>query len=185
MRYFIGFLVTIGLIILVIVLLVGGGNNHPKVPTTSRPLASYATTDASVRLTIDGPTNSETEHQQIRITVDRNSVTYEQIQGYQGHVVELQTFPSNEQAYGAFLRSLGLAGYTQGDTSKDLQDERGYCALGDRYVFELFQDDRTLQRFWNTSCNKTKTYHGNTGQTVELFQAQVPDYNQLANDVNL
>ncbi len=58
MRYFLGFFATILLILLVIILLFRGGGNKPKVPT-GKTLASYATTDAELRLTTDGPVNAE------------------------------------------------------------------------------------------------------------------------------
>ncbi len=63
MRYFLGFLITILLLFMLILLLFRGGSK-PKVQVTGKALSSYATTDAEVRLTTDGPVNAEEEHQQ-------------------------------------------------------------------------------------------------------------------------
>ena len=184
MRYIFGLLVVLGLLILLIVLLVGGGGK-PKVPATSKTLDSYATTNAETRLTIDGSVNAQSIHNQIRITVDRNNVTYEQVQGYNGNVIKMQRFDNTENAYANFLSALTHAGFTKGNADKALADERGYCSTGDRYIFELSQNDKNIERFWATNCGNPKTYGGNANLTVELFKAQVPGYSDLTQSIVL
>lgn len=184
MRYFIGFLVTIGLIILLIVLLFTGGGGSKK-PKTTKALADYATSNAVVRLTIDGPINADQNHQAVRITVGQDDTTYEQIQGYQGTVVNQQSFANNQDSYSNFLYALGHAGFTQGDSSKLLANEKGYCPLGNRYVFELIDGGSNVERYWATSCGKPKTYKGNVNLTLTLFQAQVPGYSNLTQNLSL
>ena len=70
MRYFLGFLIIIGLIFVGILLLIrlffGGSDPAPKAKAD---LVSYAGSTKTVQLTIDGPINSEQEHQQIKIEV--------------------------------------------------------------------------------------------------------------------
>lgn len=184
MRYFVGFLIAIGLIILLIFLLVSGGNK-PKNPVTPRTLPSYATRDSEVSMVLDGPVNSQQEHNQIRITVDRNAVIYQQIRGYNDNVVNQQTFANTQAAYEVFLRALDHAGFTKGNRSPELADERGYCPLGQRYIFELQDSGDRLERFWATSCGKPKTYLGVTSLTVTLFQNQVPGYDNLTASIQL
>lgn len=183
MRYFIGFLVTIGLLITLILLLLGGGGNKGK-PNTVKSLASYASTDASVRLTIDGKINADQTHQAVQITVNNSDVTYEQIQGYQGNVVNSKDYANNENAYSNFLYALGRAGFTRGDNSKALANEKGYCPLGQRYIFELIDNGQDIERYWATSCGNPKTYKGDIGVTLSLFQLQVPDYPDLTQNVS-
>ena len=180
-RYFLAFLATFGLILLLLVLLFHGGSK-PKTPT-GRTLSSYASTDAVVRMTIDGPINADQNHQAVRVTVGRDDVTFEQIQGYQGNVVNEQTFSNNEPAYENFLLALAHAGYTQGNKSSALKDERGYCPLGDRYVFELTQEDQEIERYWATGCGSPKTYLGVLSLTIQLFENQVPGYTDLTQHV--
>src|SRR6202035_2269559 len=115
MRYFISFLVAIGLIILLIFLIFHGGGK-PAVPNTTKTLSSYANTDAQVRLTIDAPVNAPQDHQQIQITVDRNAITYDQLKGYDGSVVNQQTFPNSNSGFATFLLSLQHANFTVGNT---------------------------------------------------------------------
>jgi hypothetical protein len=182
MRYFVGFVVSIGLIIVLILLIFGGGGK-PKVPSTSKPLVSYANTDATAEMTIDGPVNAPELHQQVKIIVSNTSIVYEELKGYDGEVVNLQTFGDSLNGFEAFLHALDVAGYTKGDTNPANADERGYCPLGDRYVFELKQDGKTIEHFWATTCAKPKTYLGNSLLTSQLFEAQVPNYDDLTANI--
>jgi len=182
MRYFIAFLVTMGLIFLLVFLLFGG-SSKPKVLPIHKTLHSYALTDAQVQLTIDGPINAVQNHQEVQITVDRNNVTYEQLQGYDGNVVNMQTYDNTENAYTVFLFALARAGFTQGSNDPTLSDERGFCPLGDRYIFQLMQDGNTIERYWATNCGSPKTYLGLLNVTLSLFQAQVPNYSKLTGDI--
>lgn len=183
-RYFLGLMVAIGLIIFIIFLLLLG-NGKPKVTVTPKTLDSYYNTDASVQLLIDGPTNADQTHQQVQITIDSDSVVYEQIQGYQDSVVDTQSFANNQNAFAVLLHALDYAGFTSGNSNKALSDERGYCALGDRYIFSLTEDGNDIERYWATSCGKPRTYLGNLSLTLSLFEAQVPNYNHLAQSVTL
>ena len=183
-RYFIGFIATIGLIIILILLIFSGGGK-PKVPTTSKTLDSYATTDAEASLLIDGPINADQDHQQIKITISSDNATFEHITGYQGSVVTQQNYASNVDSYTNFLFALEHAGFTLGNKSSAVKDERGYCPQGDRYILELNQDGQNLERFWATSCGNPKSYGGNLALTLSLFQAQIPDYDTLIQNVQL
>jgi hypothetical protein len=184
MRYFIGFMVTLGLIILLIILLFRGGGK-PSTTGAGKPLISYANTTAEAQLTIDGPVNAQQEHQQIKVSVSRDTVTFEQLQGYDGSVVNLQTFANTENAYDVFLHALTVANFTKGNPSSALRDERGYCALGDRYIFEFTQNSNDLERYWATSCGSPKSYLGSLNLTIDLFQKQVPNYSLLTQNVVL
>lgn len=193
MRYFVGFLITVGLIIVLIVLLLTGGHGGNKQiqttgekPQTVSQLAAYADTDVVTRLIIDGPINANQNHTAVRITVGREDVTYEQIQGYEGTVVNKQVFANNQSAYSNFLYAIGRAGFNLGDPSPKLANEKGYCSPGQRYVFELADGNHDIQRYWQTNCGSgmPKTYKGNLTLTLGLFQAQVPGYNSLTQDLN-
>ena len=181
MKYIIGFLLTIFLVILVIILLIGGGHKKAVVPATSKPLVDYSNTSVISRVTIDGPINSSHEHEQIRISVGKDQVTYQKFSGYDGQTVDTKQFTNTSASYAVFLKALGHEGYTLGDTTKALQDERGYCPLGNRYIYELIDGSKTIERFWTTSCRKPSTYKGNAPITLDLFKKQVPDYNKIQN----
>ena len=181
-RYFIWASAVFLLLVLLIILIFHGGKS--KAPLlTSQQLIGYASTDAVARLTIDGPINADQNHQAVEINVGKNSVTFEQLSGYNGQVVNLQTFVSTEAAYNVFLHALALAGFTNGNSSPSASNDLGYCPLGDRYVFEFNYNGNDLQRYWSTSCGGLGTYSGNLGLTLTLFQAQVPNYDTLVQNV--
>jgi hypothetical protein len=180
-------MVTIGLLLVLIILLFrSDGGDKQKVSTTEKPLTSYSSTTAETRMTVDGIINYTGEHRSIRITVGRDQITYEVMKGYEGEVVTSKTYDNNQAAYNNFLSAIGRAGFTKGDKSSALKNEKGYCPLGKRYVFELRQDGEDLERYWITNCSSTpKTFKGNASLNIQLFQLQVPDYNDLAGQVDL
>lgn len=179
MRYLIGLLVTIGLLILLIVIIVQSGGKgtapHPK-----KTLQSYSVTNAVARLTNDGPINAAQDHKQIQITVGQNNVTIETITGYNNSVTYQQNYANTEAGYYNFLSALSHAGFTKSNPDPSLKNETGYCPLGNRYVLEFTQDGKKLVRSWATSCGKPATYLGALSLTLTLFQNQVPDYNTLS-----
>lgn len=183
MRYFTVFLVGLGLVVLVFVILI-------KMLTGGKPkqqidLNSYATTDAVVRMTIDGPVNADSLHRQIQISIDNSQAEIQIMNGYQGDVKLDKTFDNNQPAFEAFLHAINLAGYTKGNPDPKLSDERGYCPQGSRYVFELLQGGDTIQRYWSTACGGQGTYGGKTTLTRELFQAQIPDFDKFTGNIQL
>jgi len=179
MRYFIGFLVTIGLIVLIIVLLVSGGGS--KAPTV-KPLnlADYTQTNSTAQLIIDGPINADQSHHEAKITVDANNVTAIFYNGYQDTVLRSQTYANNQTAYAVFLHDLQHSGFTAYD-SKITRDERGYCPQGRRYILSFTSDGKELRRSWATSCGNSvpRSYPGTVQPILSLFRAQVPDYAKL------
>ena len=186
MRYFIGFLITIGLIILLIVLLFHHGGSG-KVPATKAPLISYANTDTIVRETMDQVINAPDNHRTIQITVGRDNTTFELIQGYDGNPLTTKTYPMTESAYNVFLHALQHAGYTLGNDDNAAKDERGYCPLGTRYIFEVIDGSGAdIERFWTTSCGSgvPSTFKGKTPTILQLFKLQVPDYDHLTANVS-
>lgn len=182
-RYLLGFIAVFGLIILLIILIFHGGGGKPK--PTPRTLDSYATTDAQVRLTIDGPINADQEHEQVQIIVSNTSAVYQQIQGYQGNVVNQKTYANNVNSYTNFLAALGHAGFTRGTNNPALKNETGYCPLGSRYIYELQQDGQDIERFWSTTCGSPSTYGGNASLTLNLFEAQIPDFSTLTENLSI
>ena len=185
MRYFLGFLVTIGLLIAVILMIFGGGDDAPKVDKSSKPLSSYATSDSAVQLTIDGKTNANQLHQQVRIIVERDEVIFEIVNGYEGDVVKRDVFASNENAYATFLRSLSVAGFTKVDPDSKLKDDRGYCSLGTKYIFQLRENDEEVLRSWASTCKSPRTFLGNLSTTLELFENQVPEFDERTQELDL
>ncbi len=181
LRYFIGLVIAIGLIIALIFLLTQSGNKT-KAPTP-RSLSSFSNTTAVARLTITGPITAPQNHNSIVITVGRDQAVYQHFTGYDGTVVDSKTFDNTENSYNSFLHAIGRAGFTLGNAKPSLADSTGYCPLGQVYTFELIEDGNQLENLWTSSCGGTKTFGGNLSVNLELFQAQIPDYTALTNNI--
>lgn len=179
MKYFLAFMGVVVLIVLVFVLVLNGlhgGSKSPKLAPTV--LSDYANTSTAMRLTIDGPINANQNHREVRVTVSRDQNLIEVIQGYQGSVITQQSYANNEPAYEDFLKALQTLGYTRGDNTPALADERGMCPTGERFIYEIDSGATSPQRYWGSSCGNG-TFKG-SGQAVRnLFRAQIPDYNAI------
>jgi hypothetical protein len=173
MKYFFGFLASLALIILVFVLVLRGfGGNDGG--TAKSPLTDFASSDAVVRLTVAGRIISEQEHRAYQITVGRSEVRLETLKGYEYETVATKTYENNQESYYTFLRALDLAGFDRGSGEKGNDDERGVCADGHRYVYEVIQGTSEEQRLWSTSCGDGGTFKGNAAAVRQLFNKQVP-----------
>ncbi len=181
MRYIVGFLIGIGLIVLTFILIIrifSGPSDQTKKPRKI-DLTSYSTTDTVMRLTLDGPIIADPQHEQVRITVGRDQVLYERFKGYQGDVIDTKSYPNNPDAYNQFLHALNIAGYKTGNPEAP-KDERGFCPTGQRYVYEAIGEGENILRWWATSCSaKQGNFLGKGGEIRNLFRKQIPDYRQL------
>lgn len=177
MKYFFGFLASLGLIILVFVLVLRGFGGDDGNSNKS-PLTDFASSDAVVRLTVDGRIIADQEHRAYQITVGRSEVRLETLQGYEYETVTTKTYENNQEGFYNFLRALDLAGFDRGEDTEDNDDERGVCADGQRYVYEIIQGTSEEQRFWSTSCRGDGTFKGNAAAVRQLFHKQIPTPDQ-------
>ena len=182
-KYAVGLLVALGFILLAVVLIIRGLVSGPSAPNHPN-LTSYADTATSVVLTIDTPVSAASTHNDIIITVDKSAATLRLTRGYDGETVQTQTYPLSVGGYSVFLHALALNGFDKGDDSQSNRDERGQCALGERFIYEIIDPNGSvIQHYWHTSCD-TGTSSGEVAAIRQLFIAQIPDYNKLTNDVS-
>jgi hypothetical protein len=192
MRYIFAF-VGVFLLILVGLILILGGGGKKKTPTTGTnapvvlPLPDYAPTDAYVTMTMDGIINGDDAHRAIKITVSRDQRVLDIIQGYSGHVIDSHSFANNEEAYNVFLHALNNSGFmTKRKNANLTADFTGACPLGTRTIFALNQSVDILSQRWTTSCGDIPGTLGvETGNLIDLFQAQITNYGELASQANL
>ena len=185
-RYLIGFGLVIVLLFAIIFMIVrGGGDNNGKVPETKKTLISYASDDnVTITSTLIGPVTAPQNHNEIQIEVTNSQATVNIINGYDGNVVNSRSYPLTTEAFSEFLSALDKAKFTEGNTDEALRNDEGYCATGQRYVFEIREGANNIQRFWATSCRGVKTFKGNSAAVLNLFQNQIPDYDELTDDVS-
>ena len=181
-RYIAGFLLVIGLILIVIILIIHGSSSSTPQPLN---LNVDANTDIAVQFTIDNPISAASTHNDIIVNVGNTQSSILITKGYQGQIVSMKTYPMNVNSYAIFLRALMINGYTLGNNSSALADERGHCALGDRFIYEVLNGNgNDLERYWSTSCN-TGTFLGDIPVIQQLFKTQIPDYDSLTGSITL
>ena len=179
-------LVALGIVVLIIVLIVKLFTGHGGTPANQLDLGTYANTPAEVTLLIDEPTKLDQEHHQVKITVSATQNEIDIMQGYEGSIIDSRTYPNNSVAFSSFLQALKQANFAKNSNDKSKTDYRGFCPLGDRYVFTF--NDGTTDKFtnWVTSCGQG-TYKGNRSLTLTLFRRQIAvhDFDQLTRNVTL
>ena len=189
-RILIFILVVVGLVWLVVLLFqnVFSSNTSTANPNTKLSLESYANTDVVATVYIDGPVVANQDHNAVRITVDRNQSAIEVIKGYDDQVVAQQVFPNSQASYLEFLSALSRANFAKGKTDPALQNDKGACPFGNRYIYTLSDGSREILHYWTTSCSGGGgTYGGNASLTRELFIRQIPDraLSTITKDVRL
>lgn len=185
MKYAIGFVAVILITILTFVLIWRGVmNREPEIQPA--PLADYALTTTAMRLTVDGAVNPDEQHRAIRITVSRSESRVEILKGYNYEFVDGKSYPSTDEAYSTFLRALDLMNYTKGNDTAEMEDDRGYCPAGKRFIYEIIDGTDVSQRYWSTSCSKkVGNFEGDAQDVRKLFEEQIPDFKKFTKDVDL
>lgn len=178
-------LVGVSLVVLVLVLFAKGMGGGSSTPNNLIDLGGYATTPATASVLVDGPTNADQDHRQVRITVSQTQTQIEVMQGYQGSVVDTRSFANNAESYKTFLQSLKQVNFARGTDAKLSENYKGYCPTGERYVFTFNDGDTDKFQYWSTSCGQG-TYRGNRRATLNLFRKQIPtkDYQQVTNKLS-
>ena len=136
MRYFLGFLIAIGLLALVIILVVKnlGGNSTGPQP---KALYTYANTDAIAGLLVSGPVVADQNYQQVQINISQSDSQINIINGYNGTVVNTKIFANNPSSYSAFLSALQGNGFALGNSSYKYKTPSGFCSFGTSYTYSL------------------------------------------------
>lgn len=180
-KYLVTFLIAIALVIFVIVLVLQnlGGDS---TPANDKPaMTEYINTDSEMSVTAYGPIVADEDFKSARITVSSSEVTIDLMRGYNQRTVNTRSYPSNGNAYNDFVRALSILNFNSGNDNEKLADETGYCPTGNRYVYEITENNARQQRYWSGSCTKG-TFRGLSPQVRALFKAQVPDYTDVLRD---
>ncbi len=193
MKYFIGFLITVGLIVLMFFLIIRGFSGNKTTTTTTKSTAkavNYANTNTEVTMNVRGRIIADQEHLSYKITVGRSAVQLNTYRGYDGQVIESRTYTNTQESYAEFLRAIDFAGYMNGASNApaDTKDDRGVCANGRVYAFEVVSGSSVNQRFWASNCRNIRgTFRGDATEVKRLFDRQVPskDFNTLVSSLNL
>jgi len=183
MRYVLGVIGVVVLAFFAIILVTNssssnGGNKAAKVPTTLN-LLDHDNATSAVSYTVQGPLKGEDQYQSLRITVTQNRRTIDLLSGYEGNVIKTESLPNTPAAYTNFLHALINANFVLYHKNVS-SDERGVCALGNRYIYDTTEGSNDLRRLWSTSCSTSQGSFAGTPDLVgQLFENQITDYNNF------
>jgi hypothetical protein len=186
-RYFIGVGIVI-LLLLLLVVFVFRRDNKPANPAqntgTVAQLVDYADKNSEVSLTTIGKVVGNEQHRSVRITVSANERRIEILSGYDQQVLSSQTYANNQEAYETFLSALGGQGFTRSKKTS-ITDPRSVCPTGLHYQYLVTENSEEKSNLWSVSCDKSGSFSGRSGTIRELFQRQIPDYNQQVRGITL
>jgi hypothetical protein len=183
MRYILGILAVI-IVIIVASMLIFGGRGRDDVDR--EPLmVEYSQRPAEVVYTARGRIVGDEDFRTVRITVNRTERIMEVLYGYEEEAEVYQTYPNNSEAYTTFMLALDQAGFAR-ERDTNTEDERGVCPLGRRYVYELIEGPNEILRNWSASCSRRLgSFAGDSAQVRRLFEGQIPDYRDATRGVRL
>jgi Na+-transporting methylmalonyl-CoA/oxaloacetate decarboxylase gamma subunit len=148
-------------------------------------LNDYNKGSSFVRVTVEGPIVASEKYRTYQIEVGQTFRDIKVMSGYEKKVIAEKHYTNDKKAYEAFLKALKFANFTA--KNEDFGgDQTGYCATGNRYVYELFDGGESLQHTWNTSCNNSTGNFSGSGPTVRsLFKKQIPDFTEVTKGLNI
>ena len=188
MRFFWILVGSFSLVILLTVAFLGFNKPKTTTPNTTKKavvMSDFATTAAKVSYTVEGIVNGNEAHRAIRITIDKNSRMLEVIAGYQGTVIQTQSFANNSDAFKVFLAALQKQGFLVQRVKPTVTDILGQCAFGQKYIYNTFGITDAPNYLWSASCPKIGTFNGSQPGVQLLFRNQIPGYSALVSGVNL
>jgi len=171
-------------ILFVIALFSLGKQGSQSTPNQPINLMDNTTDDSIVTLIVEGPVEANELHTTLTISVSADSRSIEADQTYQNQPVGVQTYGNNQAAYNDFLQALQYANFTKVAKGKTIASELGMCPLGNRYIYELTTDGQASLRLWSDSCgDRAATFDGQASLVSELFERQIPNYDQVADSL--
>jgi hypothetical protein len=186
MKYVIGVIAVVLVTILAVVLIIGRDSpGQQKNQTGKQAVSLYeqAKDGGTVAYKTEGKVVGDEDHYAVRITVSSNTRKVEILRGYNETVEKSQTFTNTQTGYEEFLKAIELAGFSR-KRSYTPEDERGVCPLGQRYTYEFEKSGEDSLKTWSTSCGAKQGTFGGVASTIrQLFQNQVPEYNQFVKGV--
>lgn len=186
-RYFIGVAIVLVVLTLIAVYVVNRGDSTPKPAQNTQQaaqLTDYADKNSEVALTTVGKVVGNDQHRSIRITVSANERSMEVLSGYEQQVISSQIYDNNQAAYETFLSALGGQGFTRSKKTT-IADPRSTCPTGIHYQYQVTENGEQKSYLWSVSCDKSGSFDGRASAIRQLFQRQIPDYNQQIRNITL
>lgn len=161
--------------------LITGNGSRSNQKTANQAELTLVRPLRSVQLTVTGPIVANELRNSYSVNVAPSQRTVTLMNGYDSQIVNQSTYENNTAAYEQFVYALRRA---KADSRRQISgtaaEERGVCATGRKYVFEIREDGRTVERLWTTSCrNSQGTLSASIDPIRSLFDKQIPDLSKF------
>ncbi|MBP7760631.1 hypothetical protein KA093_02455 [Candidatus Saccharibacteria bacterium] len=170
------FLIVAGLFFFI----TGGGRstNQLSVDEQNRRLVTNIHSGRSVRMTVYGPVVANEERESYEITVTTSTRRFAAYKGYTQSQIASSDYDNTHEGYQQFVYALSRVGFDKERQLSDSEnDDRGACATGRKYVYELFENGDQIKRVWATTCNGARgSFAGSNDAVKALFVKQIPDF---------
>jgi hypothetical protein len=156
-----------------------GGSN--KAPTQDSINVTDPRIGRSVKMTVGGPLASNEAFESYSIELSQNQRVVTRMSGYQDVIMQRRTYANNFKAYEQLVYALDRQSFTVSRSVKGKSaEERGACAAGRRYVFEILDNSSDIMRLWTTTCSGSSgTFAADIENVRELFDNQIPDLSSI------
>lgn len=189
MKYGIG-IVVIALLAVISIIVLSGPKNAPNKSgskTTQSEIVVAAKYDLSDTAKISwerqGKVVGNDLRRTVKVTITKNTRTFDLFDGYNNLVEHHEEFASNQAAFSVFLRAADGLGFGK-QIGGRIADERGFCPLGNVFVYELKDGNKTILRSWADSCTTSEGSFGGRADSMQrLFRNQITGYDKLVSGV--
>ncbi len=187
MRYALATLMILFLLIVGVIVVAGqtGGSNSGSTAKVTRMSDYSGNATAIVSWTTQSELVGDDEYRSVRVTVSPSQRVLEVLSGYNDKVIKRTTLSNSSKAFEAFMSALDRVSFGREREATQV-DEKGFCPLGNRYVYTLNDSGSLVLRTWSDSClSADGTFGGNATTVRRLFRAQITDYDKLIRGVKL
>lgn len=188
MRYLLGIFGFIILAIVSVVLLTTMTDNNTTTQTGTPQVSvtSFVNKSATFTMTSQGAITGEEDFQSVVVSVSPSERRIKILTGFNGTVQSEQTFGNTQAGYNVFVNALNTAGYSRERDNKSGEDFSGSCPLGRRFQYQITDNGSQALNLWSTSCGRrTGTFGGDASTVRALYENQIPNYDDITDDVNL
>ena len=160
----------------------GSASKQPVVQTIA--LEDYARPNTVTKMTAEGPIVAEEKFKSYEINVAQDYREIKIYKGYNKSIVSSQRYPNNPEAYENFLKALKKANFTLKNKGSS-EDEKGACATGARFIYQVDDDQKEAFRSWGTKCGSLGSSKGQGSAIRNLFESQIPDFRDMAAETDI
>ncbi|MET0979741.1 MAG: hypothetical protein ABWX90_00600 [Candidatus Saccharimonadales bacterium] len=162
------------------------GTNTSKVDLGVESLLNTSV-DRSVRMTVRGPIVADENFRSYQIAVDSSSRRMTTYAGYLDTTLQNVQLDNNAKGYEEFVNALNRAQLMKGEEGNvEQNDTLGVCATGRVYEFEVLQGTSVIKRLWTSTCKGAAgTLKANRAQVEDLFNAQIPNSQEILNTIDI